>query len=49
VKVFEGTPLTRIEKKAVEVRFNIQFTQSLQKPKEERIDGCISNLSVKGL
>jgi hypothetical protein len=37
-KVLEGTPFTRIEKKTVEVRFSIQFIQSLQKPKAERID-----------
>jgi hypothetical protein len=29
----EGTPLTRMEKKEVEVRFRIQVTQSSSKPK----------------
>jgi hypothetical protein len=29
----EGTPLMRIEKKAEEVRFRIQFTQEESKPK----------------
>ena len=33
----EGTPLTRIENKAEEVRFKIQFTQSWSKPKEFKI------------
>jgi hypothetical protein len=39
-KGFEGTPLTRIEKKAVEVRFIIQVTQLESKPKASSI-ACI--------
>ena len=33
----EGTPLTRIEKKAIEVRFMIQLTHVRSKPKARKV------------
>jgi hypothetical protein len=40
----EGTPLTRIEKKAVEVRFTIQVTHLESKPKDSSIARIYSQL-----
>ena len=46
LKVGEGVPLTRMEKKAVEVRVRVHLTQSWSKPKDKRIFPIYFQLSL---